>query len=317
MKLFFLFFFVAFCSAQELQVKGGTYTSTADTLSITDIGFTPEFVLVKLNTTTYPVWRCSSHLADSSALNASADIRGGIISLDVDGFTLGLNGSVQTGTTVGAYVAIAGVKIATGNYTGTGGNVAVNLGWQAGMVIAKANMVAHHTAIKLANQSGSTGFTFVDAEATNFFTLTSTGFTANAVLSASGRKYTYIAIEDNPLFYGDTLFTGNGTDNRDFATIFNGEVLFIKRQNSGTAGVWKVDETVGEPTYRLDNFGHIATNAIQSFSSSAFQLGTSTNVNFNTGTYAAWYLRSYSIPQMDMSTGKFKGNSTYSQFKGW
>lgn len=318
MRTLFLFLLLPILIfSQELQVKGGTYTSTADTLAITGIGFQPEFVLVKLNTTTYPVWKCTAHHPDSSSVGGAVDIDDGIISLDADGFTLGVDGSVQTGTTAGAWIAVAGEKIATGSYIGTGSQITITTGWQPGLFIWKVP-TATSSQIKTSLNTGSNAMGFVDAEAGNFFTFTPTGLTTSAIGHLNGRKYIWIAIEDNPLFYADTAYTGNATDNRDFSTKFAAGAVFAKRTNASAAVFWKLKETVGETTYRFDNVAHTATNAIQSITTELFQIGSGTAVNANTAPYYAWYLRSYTIPvEEESATGKFKGNDYFDRFKGW
>jgi len=304
----------------SLQVVGGTYTSTADTLAITGLGIgTPKFVLVKLNTTTYPIWKCTSHTADSSAIGSGADVDDGIITLDSDGFTLGLDGSVQTGTTAGAYIAISGTGIATGTYTGTGASLAVTAGFQPGLVIVHRHDVGE-SYIKLSVQTTSNSIGFIVAEAGNFVTITDTGFLAGTTISTTNKKFTWIAVEDDVNFFADTSYTGNGGASRDFVAPFTVKAVFAKRTNNSTDTAWKTHATAGTVTYRLGNFANDAAGAFTSISDSTVNIGADALVNTNTAPYYMWYVATY-IPPTPASaataTGKFKGNDYFDRFKGW
>jgi len=320
MKKYLILFLYAFqlLAQNSLQVAGGTYTSTADTLAITGLGIgTPKFVMIKLNTTTYPIWKCASHTADSSAIGSGADIDDGIISLDNDGFTLGLDGSVQTGTTAGAYIAISGTGITTGTYTGTGSSANVTTGFQPGMIILHRHD-AGESFFKLSLESSSNAIGFLQAEAANILTIISTGFQSGSVVSTANKKFTWIAIEDNANFFADSSYTGNGGASRDFATAITARLVFAKRTNNTNDVAWKTHATAGTVTYRLGNFANDAVGSFNAITTNNINIGADALVNTNTAPYYLWYLGSYTPPvPATTTTGKFKGNTTYNKFKGF
>ncbi len=105
--------------------KAGSYAGTGVAQGITGVGFQPDVVILKSETTN-ALMRTSQmstndykNLSTGSFANSAARIR----TLDADGFTVGTNADVNTSGTTYYYMAWKAVlgSMAVGSYTGDGG----------------------------------------------------------------------------------------------------------------------------------------------------------------------------------------------------
>ena len=87
------------------------------------------------------------------------------------------------------------------------------------------------------------------------------------------------------------LYTGNATDDRDITGLnFQPDWLWIK-ERSGTESHLLFNSVVGTSNFLKSNSSASEANdpnALQSFNSDGFQIGTSTELNANSETYVAW-----------------------------
>lgn len=94
--------------------KASSYTGDGgSSRAITGLGFQPDLVFVKGQSTQFPVFRTPTNSGDNTSATEYniANFAGGVKSLDSDGFTLGADSRVNTNSSVYSYYAIKNATV--------------------------------------------------------------------------------------------------------------------------------------------------------------------------------------------------------------
>lgn len=201
---------------------GSYYGNGVDNRAITDVGFQPDWVIIRDSMAVYSVFRTSAMGADTTAYLTSlgANFQNGIQSLDVDGFTLGTDTTVNGN--IAKYYWIAGRSesgvTTVGKYYGNGvdNRSITGIGFQPDFVLVKrsggdgaAVRVASFGTGDSCSSLGAASGTITDA----IQAFETDGFqvgTNSRVNSAATWNY-YIAIKLVTNYSWNAQYTGNQT----------------------------------------------------------------------------------------------------------
>jgi len=285
----------------EFSMKTGYYLGTGASLSITGLGFQPEMVFIKSETTAGAlIWKTSVMPSDvTTAIGvASADNTETEITLDADGFTVSADLEVNTINVRYIFIAFAGSDctatgyMCIGSYVGNGSTTQAitSVGFQPNLVISKTSLAAsgmfrtssmsdNHAAYFSATANNTTGVFFT--------TLDATGFTVGLTNNTNQRTFYYVAFRNLASKMAVGTFTGNGVDNRDITGVgFEPDFVMVKQNSTGTPAL-STTEIWGDYAAYSTAAASIV-DMIQSLDADGFQVGTNAAVNANTVT-SHWF----------------------------
>jgi hypothetical protein len=278
-----------------LLVKTGTYTGDgSDPQTITGVGFTPKVVMIMGTTgvgSSYSFQFKTTEMATGSSgvtaqTAAVAPLTEGLIdSFTSDGFLV--RGAKNINTRAYYYIALAGDECVTGTYTGNAtDNRDVSIGMFPKWVMLKGNLGITHKSTATGNTTDISQLLGFNADVSNFIqNLNSDGFQIgnNNAVNASGVTFYYFAIKGDNVTSG--TYTGNATDNRDITGVgFDPIAVFIKSATNAGQAVFRTAES-GDLTSRTAANNAPIANAVQSYITDGFQIGTDATVNSNTVDY--------------------------------
>lgn len=326
--------------AATFSIQTGYYIGNAtDNRAITGLGFSPDLVLLKDNTTAGAdgiLWKTTSMAGDSAALlgEAEANIANNIQSLDADGFTIGSDTDVNSSNVLHYWVAFDGSDctasgtFCVGSYSGNGTSQSLNIGFQPDMVIVKrsgASLGVWKSSAMTGTNTNYFSATTQDTGGQMIQSLDATGFTVgnNATVNTSSNTYWYVAFKQVSNFMDVGTYTGNGTDNRnitstdDAGLTFQPDFVFVKSTHvtTPTTAVFNNTESYGDRSF-LSTDAASAANHIQDLrAAGGFEVGSSTSVNGsgNTLYYAAFAgadLKPPGTGTFDMINGSYSGTGT-------
>jgi hypothetical protein len=267
--------------------SGGYTGNNADNRAITGVGFMPNLVIVKGNTSQTSVARSSSMSGDlSKPLSGGTALTANVIqSLDANGFTLGTNARVN-GSGVGyqwmAFRAQEGL-LGVGSYTGNGSAQSI-----AGLGFSPEYVAVFSAAGQAAVQryaGATTSFLFSGdtGNATRITALGADGFSVGNqnTVNANGTTYHWVAFNEVPGVLDVGAYTGNGADNRSITGVgFQPQYVTVRANDTATArtGVHRPATLAGDSSLHHTATANLA-NAIQALQSGGFQVGTAPAVN--------------------------------------
>jgi hypothetical protein len=286
-------------------MKTGTYTGNGANRSITGIGFQPDLVIIKDNTTQLAVFRTSMMREDITAhmSGATADFALGITSFTADGFNLGTSAITNSngltyqyqafGNAYNPYTNSGANDFAVGLYYGNGidNRNIIELPFNPGLIAMKRNAATVAMFRVSANTGDQSNYFGATAQATNLiqsFTGNNFQIGTGAEVNTAASNYRWFAFAEGVNFDVGT-YTGNGVDNRNITTpAFDVALAWIKR-STAVAAVLRPNTLVGDLTQYFVATAN-AAGRIKAFISNGFRLGTQTETNANTGVYyyAAW-----------------------------
>lgn len=284
----------------------GSYTGNGeDNRQITGLGFQPDVVIIKGNTTQGAVMRTSTMTGDNTkTLPGLVSLKTDQIqTLDADGFTIGTHARVNTsGVTYywTAFKAKAG-EVAVGSYTGnaTDNRSITGVGFQPDYVIVLGE--DDRSVFRSSSMTGDVSFRFDSAAlADQIQALEPDGFQvglANDVNRLNGTIH-YVAWKAVAGKMAVGSYTGDGTDNRNISGVgFQLEYVIIKHH--GAQDPVHHPASLGPSTDSTLNFTNTANiaNSIQALQSGGFQVGTHASVNSSGATYhwAAFGLQCWTV----------------------
>ncbi len=287
--------------AANFSMQTGYYIGSGSTLSISGLGFQPDFILIKSDTNAgEAVFKTSAMASTNMALiGPAADNTTSQITIDSDGFTVGNIAYVNRINDRYNWVAFGGSDCSSsgtfcvGQYTGNGSSPRkISTGFQPDFVLAKhstANFSAHfHTASQPDNEIGyltnsvrNTSGNYIRDFVSDGFNVGHSGSSGNNV---NGQTYNYIAFKATSGIFSEGSYTGNNTDNRNITGVgFKPDFVLVK-SISASPGTINISETYGDYGILLTAVAS-STNNIQELQSDGFQVGTATTVNANADTY--------------------------------
>lgn len=287
-------------------MKTGTYIGTGANQSITGLGFKPDLVIIKDNTTQVAVFRTSMMFGDITAHMsnfATIDFTSGITSFTDTGFNLGTSSFTNRngltyqyqafGNAYNPYTNSGANDFAIGVYYGNGidNRDIKELPFNPGLIAIKGTSSTAATFRVSANTGDQSNYFGATAQAANLiqsFTGNNFQVGTGGEVNREGSNYRFFAFAEGTNFDVGT-YTGNGLDNRDITLpTFDVALLWIKR-STAIAAVFRPNTLVGDLTQYFTATAN-AAGRIKSFITNGFRLGTQTEVNANTGVYyyAAW-----------------------------
>jgi hypothetical protein len=294
-------------------MKTGTYTGNGANRSITGIGFKPDLVIIKDNTTQLPVFRTSMMQGDNTAyMNINGnDFRLGITSFTPDGFNLGTSTITNTngltyqyqafGNAYNPYTNSGAADFAVGLYYGNGidNRNIIELPFNPSLIAIKMNNTSP-AMFRLSSNTGDQSNNFsTSAQVSNSIqSFTGNNFQVGTDQSVNSLAFNYrfFAFAEGTNF-NVGKYTGNGVDNRDITTpAFDVSLAWIKGSTAVQA-VFRPNTLVGDLTQYFSATANVA-GRIKAFITNGFRLGTQTEVNANTTVYyyAAWRDQNLSGP---------------------
>ncbi|HVZ66957.1 MAG TPA: hypothetical protein VG917_01725 [Patescibacteria group bacterium] len=333
-------YYAAFAGASSLspgsgtfKMESGTYTGTGSNIIVSNLGFSPDLIIIKGDTAQYGVFRTSMMGGDSTAYfgNAVANFSGGIIAINPKGFTVGTNATVNSAGATYYWVAYGNAwnpaansgasDFYIGAYYGNGAdnrNI-TRLPFQADMVTVKRSG-ATAGVFRTSAQAGDTSalFTATADTANNVQSLTSDGFqvgtTAN--VNTAANVYWYFGFKNGSEFkvgqYG-----GNGSSQNITSVGFQPDNIWIKRSGT-TQSILRTSDGAANSSLPFLNAANV-NNAVTSILSNGFSVGSAAEANTNSNTY--WYVAwkdnfSPTTPTFKMQTGYYIGNTNPVQITG-
>ena len=279
-----------------MRVATGTYAGDGtDNRAITGVGFQPDVLVVTRDTSgEVAVVRSSTMTGDATKLlvGGNALLTNRIQSLDLDGFTIGTNGAINTSGVTYRWIAFkaAAGQLVTGSYTGNGTSQSITgMGFSPEFVVmlgSNANNAIHRSSTM------TTPYRFDDpaAGADSLNSLDAGGFSvgSHAQVNASGITYHSLAWNDVPGRVRVTSYTGDGLDDRSITGVgFLPEYVIIKADATGASchrGVHRPSSVSTDSTLNFTT-GVSFANGIQLLEPDGFQLGTDCTVNTSGATY--------------------------------
>lgn len=281
-----------------MQIATGSYTGDGnDDRSITGIGFQPDLVVVKGDTTQRAVFRTATMAGDNTAVFSSdvALFADGIQALQADGFQVGTNATVNTNGVTYHYACFRDDgegDFCEGSYVGNGiDNRDIAIGFTPTFAVVKSAGAKYATWRVNENANDDCLDFWNSANNTNMIQ----SFPANSIqvggsdkVNSNGVTYYYFAFLDVAGYIETGTYTGNGNDDRSISGLgFQPNMVWVKGDVAEHA-IAKIDQMpAGESG--IFQPAALAANQIQAFEVDGFQIGT-TNVNTLNEIYfwAAW-----------------------------
>jgi len=311
---------------KQTEVLSGSYTGDgSDNRVITGLGFTPDVVIIKGDTTQNGVLRTYTMTGDFTKDLIDGTISSNRVqSLDAEGFTIGTDARVNSnGVTYHwiAWAAGAG-QMTFGLYTGNGtaGRNINDLGFSPEFVIVTGT--TDQTVFR--NAGGTLSFTFDGSSGSGWITaLGADGFTlsGDSRVNGNGLSYGWVAWNESAGTMDVGSYTGNGADNRNITGVgFQPE--FVITQNGGGKSTVAHSAAMGASTDSSHYFNQTvhANNKIQLLQSDGFQVGTGdeSNESGKVFVYAAWKRPTLTAIRMGSATAaRTKGGVTVTWKTGY
>ncbi|MFZ4631688.1 MAG: beta strand repeat-containing protein [Patescibacteria group bacterium] len=274
------------------KIQTGYYVGNGGAKSISGLGFKPEMIIIKSNTTASAgVFKTSAMPTLNTAYlgSATADNSGASIVINSDGFSV--VGTITNTLNVGyTWTAFAGSDCSAtgtfcvGSYTGTGAAKAVPVGFQPNLVMVKQSTAVAanwRSSAMPANAGQYFMATTQNTAGALFTTLDATGFSVGTTNSASGGVYYFAAFKSVAGSVNVGTYTGNATDNRNITGVgFVPDFVFLKNANAATAvsGVFSTDESYGDSSSYFAATANLV-DSIQALQTDGFQVGINSTSN--------------------------------------
>ncbi len=277
----------------HLQFASGSYSGNGtDNRSITGVGFQPDILIVKGNTTQVAVMRTSTMTGDvTKPLSGATALTANMIqSLDADGFNIGTNATVNTNGVTYYWMAFKAAQgeLKVGSYSGNGTSQSITgVGFQPEYVVAMA-ATAVAAVQRSSTMSSSYLFSADTGAADRVTSFNADGFSvgASAQANSSGVTYHYVAWNVVAGMTNVGSYLGSGVDNRNITGMgFQPEYVIDRGAASVETG--HKSAATGSATDTAMYFTNLAnaTNMLQALQTDGFQVGTAAQVNTSGTTY--------------------------------
>lgn len=305
--------------AAEFNFKTGYYIGNGRTSSISGLGFTPDFVIIKSTTSnTAAVFKTTampvSNMAYFSATFDNRDTRltldgdGFTVSeadqfkLDGDGFSLRNSGNINIPNVKYIWIAYGGSDcessssyFCVGTYTGTiASSQNIQIGFEPDFVMVKrnTNVGAHFKTSSMGSNTNTLWFTAAVASTSTYIdSLNSDGFTVGSADNANGGTFYYVAFREVEGFsFKQGTYDGNSSDNTVIDTVgFKPNMVIVKNGTNATAASTapfiNTTHSFGNSSSYLGAATADLVDMIKGLESTGFKLGTDVKVNMSSNTY--------------------------------
>jgi hypothetical protein len=296
--------FIAIITTAQTTWIVGSYVGNGTSQSITGLSFKPDAIIIKGTNAVSSFVKISTMATNESRAfqSTGAFVTNGITSFDANGFSVGNNAGVNTSSTTYYFTAFkisstmvvgtyTGNDAATRTITSTG---SVNTKWviiipsntYGGSMswITSSNGNGHiydednsnynsKWADPAPNSSPTTGFLVYKGVVNNY-----------AYNNNSGPTYHYFGFVEKANEVDVGMYTGNNTDNRSINIGFQPKMMIIA--NAPPSTVIRNSVLTGDASQYMRATSN-ASNMIQSFAATGFQVGTGMNANINFYSYLA------------------------------
>jgi hypothetical protein len=317
-------------NAANYQMKTGYYIGNgANGLSISGLGFQPDFVMIKSGDNgNEMVFKTSAMPGNTTSYTmALAADTGTMITLNSDGFTLSNAAGVNTTNFSYHWVAFGGSDCsATGNfcvgsYTGNATNPrSITVGFEPAFTMIKANGVTEanfKTTQMAANEGNYFTTTLPVTNGDVYGASTSTAFTVGTINNTNAEVYYYVAFENTTGIMNTGQYTGNAADGRNITGVgFKPNFVILKNSNSATSGSRRMNFSTthhyGDAASWMGVNNSNNSNVIQELNTDGFQVGTDATSN-ETGSNVYWMAWGGSLADeaqnepFDMALGTYTG----------
>lgn len=274
-----------------MEIATGTYTGNGtDNHAITGVGFQPDFLYVKGDTTQLGLAATSAMAAGrSTPLYTTAElVDAGIKSLDADGFTLGTDARGNSSGVTYYYVAIkddGNGDFKVGSYVGDGvqGRDISGVGFQPDGVIVipwyAARNATFYSDVAVTNKASRfNGYYLLTAD---ILGVHADGFTVGngSRVNYSGKTNYYVCYKDESDSIKVGFYTGDGNDDRSISGVgFQPLWMFAKNTDAGDVAVHCSDEMLAGNSFFFTATAK-TVDLIQALETDGFQVGTNNAVN--------------------------------------
>jgi uncharacterized repeat protein (TIGR01451 family) len=279
----------------ELRVVSGSYTGDGVAgRAITGLGFQPDVVIVKGDTTESAILKSSSMPGDASkTIGSKSAISPNMIqTLDPDGFTVGASGRVNAPGVTYYWTAFRAARpeMIVGSYTGDDADDRSigGVGFEPVYVIVM-NEANEDAMQRFAAQFGDASLPFAadDPKSDRIQAFEPDGFQVGKhnTTNRAGDVYHYIAWNNVPGRVETDMYLGDEVDDRNVsATTFTPNFLLIQRSKNGSAGLIRNAAVSGDLALPVDGTAGV-DDRIQAILPNGFQIGADDDVNKNGDTY--------------------------------
>jgi len=302
-------YFAAFAGAGSLQSVGtyvmssGTYVGTGNAQVFSELGFSPDLVIIKANTYQPGIFSTRVMGGDSSSYLDSAGVNfsGGITALLSDSFTIGTSATVNSPGVTYYWTAFGNAwnpetntgasDFVIGAYTGNGldsRNIS-RLPFTPDMLTVKRNGTTGGVWRTSSHVGDSTSLFTATADNTNRLqALNTNGFQigTDASVNTAANTYWYFAFATSSTF---TVGTYAGTGSAQNVNVGLQPYQIWVKGTGATQGVQRFSEMTGDGALPFVNSVSV-TNAITGILSTGFSVNTApeTNTLSSTYYYAVW-----------------------------
>lgn len=319
------------------KIQTGYYVGNGKDLSITGLGFKPDFLIIKSNAAiNIAAFKTSAMPEDTTAFFSGLENRDNRLILEDDGFTVreedqlklktdGFSVSSSANLNVEGiryiWIAFQGSDCTTtgsfcvGTYQGEiSSSKDINTGFTPDLVIVKSNAnTTANFATSLMNSTQSLSFSNVGIYTNSAYTSIITGgFRAGSTNSTVGQNFYYVAFKASSEFLKIGTYIGDSSDDRNIfiESSFNPDFVIVKSHGANHS-VMNTKESYGDSSsYIAINSANIV-DAIQNLNNDGFQIGTNAVVNSSSTTYH--YIAFRGITPFSTPIGTFRYQSgTYS-----
>jgi len=316
--------------AGAFSIQTGYYVGTGFPKSVTGVGFRPDFIIIKSDTTAgRAIWTSSAMPAGQSANfeTAAQNFYGAVTSIDIDGFSIGTDVTVNTANVRYTWTAFGGSgssDFKVGSYTGDGTDSRdLNIGIdQPDFVIVKRDgaslAVWNSSAVEAADSTHY--FTTAVPAADRIQAFTSTGFQlgSNVEVNVAGDTYYYVAFKASAGSMKVGRYTGTGVGHSEGGIGFKPDFVFI-RHATNVVPVFSTNVNYGDES-KYFNAAANPRACISTLEADGFFVGSAANVNTNAVVYHYAAFTGVPAPSptgsFKMVTGSYTGNGTSQSITG-
>ncbi|MCK9368545.1 fibronectin type III domain-containing protein [Candidatus Dojkabacteria bacterium] len=308
-------------TAQSLEVRTGYYIGTGNQFSISGLGFAPEMIIVKSDTSNIPMMFKTSTMRDDVIGFFSANAYGSITSMNVENVRYTWIAFSGSDCTSSGYFCL-------GVFSGTGAVKNLTTGFQPDFVTVKNNdaVAANYKTTALGSNNNSLFFvnTVKNTSGVYISSLNADGFSVGTTNSVAGGTFHYFAFKENANFFKQGSYSGNSTDETVISDVgFQPDFVVVKNGTNATANntyaFANQTESYGNSSSYFAATANLV-NMIKGIESTGFKLGTDVKVNATGDTY--YYLAFGGVPTVTgsgtyrMAQGSYTGDGGIQDIEG-
>lgn len=328
-------------AGNSFQMQTGYYVGDgADNHAITGLGFQPDLVFIKDDTTNGSDginWKSSAMSGEVSAVLADSDgdtASDAIQSLDSDGFTLGTDADVNGLNVRYTWIAFSGSDCSNmgtfcvGSYTGNGVNPTTRqvTGFQPDFVGIKrsgATTGVFRTSSMPVNEMNYFDSYAPMTDGDGIASFVYNGFVTgnSSTVNTSANTYWFFAFKNVTDAFTVGSFTGDGLDNKAITVGFQPDVAWVKNSNATVPAIsyYNITESSGDYSTGAGDTGNL-TGVVKSLDANGFTVGTNAAGN-ESGQTIYWFAFNGAIAHAPsgtytIKTGIYTGNGTAQSITG-